>query len=1209
MNRLPTGVITHLKDVYMRAGQVERLVDLSREATERTTTEKRKAESESSNQSSHKKCNYDLRKVIMTEAYCTPYSVHPGGDKLFKDLKRMMDSSSLPSTSSSSSPSSSETVAPAVATVSTLVTTAAPVFLVLAAGMVQMESESTGQHRDGKQPMGSEEGVFEWDEEVNGGKEQEKILLVGKLWASRAINVKAAIETMIKLWNPSQPIVGNVIDAKDKTFIFRFHTERDKARVLEGQPWHFDKFMWCFDEPNQSGKLTDSSLNFFPIWARIYDLPISGRTSLSNATRLGNSLGSFMHFKHGPNPELDRAIRVRVLFDIREPLKTAIPIRVRDGRTISFPVKYERLPTFCYGCGIIGHGEKDCEHGPYEDEDLKFGEWLRASPWKVVKTEKESSGKAARDLRAKFDEVSAKETEETISKMIDKLKSIALGLRTKKQAASEEGEKAETGIVAGREEVVGGSVSRCLAAVNEGNAVKDPATDGGGERAREEGVVDMATEEGDSQFTGFLQEVTSGREEGITVNSSNGARGGGLGSGQRGWTRIPRLGEKGDGSSKSGGNKKEECSKRRREECAENVTTKKQILIADGGVLIPEAEVDASALRALIRREAPAIVFLCETKLSGRELRRVRERVDGYFGVEVDSMGRSEGLALMWKRDIDCSFLSSSVHHIDCSIRMEGGEWRLTGFYGWPAVSDRHLSWELLRLLGRQSQLPSVCIGDFNEVLFSTEMKGGSRPQWQMNNFRAAVDECGLRDVAWVGNQFSFDNGQVGDANRQCMLDRALCSSSWTDIFPYARLFYLEREWSDHSPIKLVLDHRVRESLRPKEFKFEHMWVGEKGCEEAIERGVMRGKGDLVRVLAECKVELRRWKGTNLKQLTREIRVKYQQLGRLNESDRNEVNVKKRRKIIAELANLRRQEELYWRQRSRALWLKDEDKNTKFFHTRAGERKQKNFIAKLIDDQGVTRSGNEVVALVANSYFQELFTSSNSEVPDDILRGIEQRVTDEMNGILRREYCEEEVIDALHQMHPLKALGPDGMNGLFYQTYWSHIGTEVISTVLDILRGGVSPREINTTNIVLIPKKKAPDKIRDFRPIILCNVAYKLVSKVLANRLKLFLNDIVSENQSAFTPGRAIADNILIAFEVFHYMKNSKSTEGVMAVKLDMAKAYDRVEWHFLERVLRSMGFDGDWVSRVMECVSTVSFSVLINGQPSESFVPSRGLR
>ncbi|XP_074266966.1 uncharacterized protein LOC141590260 [Silene latifolia] len=164
--------------------------------------------------------------------------------------------------------------------------------------------------------------------------------------------------------------------------------------------------------------------------------------------------------------------------------------------------------------------------------------------------------------------------------------------------------------------------------------------------------------------------------------------------------------------------------------------------------------------------------------------------------------------------ELDCAFVSSSVHHIDINIKGDEGEWRLTGLYGWPGASDRHLSWELLRLLSRQSLLPWVCIGDYNEILFSTEMKGGSRPQWQMNNFWAAVDECGLKDISREGYHFSWDNEQSGEANRQCMLDRAMSSSSWTDMFPYARLIYLEREWSDHAPIKLVLDHRRRETYR-----------------------------------------------------------------------------------------------------------------------------------------------------------------------------------------------------------------------------------------------------------------------------------------------------------------------------------------------------------------------------------------------------------
>ncbi|XP_074289141.1 uncharacterized protein LOC141614281 [Silene latifolia] len=887
-----------------------------------------------------------------------------------------------------------------------------------------MEGRSRGQRRDVKQLMGSEEGLFEWEEDTGGKAVEKKCVLVGKLWASRAINVKAAVDTMIKLWNPSKPIMGNVIDAKEKTFIFSFGAERDRARVLEGKPWHFDKFVWCFDEPNQSGKISDVPLFLFPIWARIYDLPISGRTSLENARKLGNCLGNFLHFKHGPNAELDRAIRVRVLYDIREPLKASIPIRMKGGSTSQFDVKYERLPTFCYGCGLIGHREKDCDEGPYDEEDLKFGEWLRASPWKVVKTEKEGVGKAARNLRPIFDEVGKDDSRDIISSMIKKLQNIALDLKSKKHS-----------------EKLNGSIKR------------------GGEEA---GVSHVVNGEGQQ-----AEEVGRGSSIG------------------------------------------EVCS-----------------------------------LEGMGGREATYVPYVVEVL-----------------------MGEGEG---------------ASVHHMDFRVRGDGGEWRITGFYGWPSVTDRHLSWELIRLLHSQSQLPWVCIGDFNEIMYSTEMKGGSRPQWQMNNFRNALDDCGLRCIAWEGYNFSFDNGQAGEANRQSMLDRAVCTGEWTDLFPFARLHYLARDWSDHAPIKLFLNMREMGDRRERGFKFEQIWVGEEGSGDAVSRGVERGRGDLVSIL---------------------------ELSKLNEEARSVENIQRRKKLVAELAKLRGQEEKFWRQRSRALWLKDGDKNTKFFHTRAGERKTKNHIAKLIDDNGFPRVGDEEVAKVANAYFQGLFQTTQPMVTDDILAGVGNRVTAAMNGGLRREYTEEEITDALNQMHPLKASGPDGMNGLFYQTYWDLVGPCVTRTVLAILRGESSPREINKTNIVLIPKKKAPDKIREFRPISLCNVAYKPVSKVLANRLKAFLGDIVSENQSAFTPGRAISDNVLIAFEIFNFMKGHNGREGFMALKLDMAKAYDRVEWVFLERVLRAMGFDRAWIRRVMECVSTVSFSVLINGQPSSTFIPSRGLR
>ena len=184
------------------------------------------------------------------------------------------------------------------------------------------------------------------------------------------------------------------------------------------------------------------------------------------------------------------------------------------------------------------------------------------------------------------------------------------------------------------------------------------------------------------------------------------------------------------------------------------------------------------------------------------------------------------------------------------------------------------------------------------------------------------------------------------------------------------------------------------------------------------------------------------------------------------------------------------------------------------------------------------------------------------------------------------------------------------MPPLFYQSFWSLIDVDICSTVLDCLNNCKIPLEINSTNITLIPKVKSPEPITDFRPISLCNIVYKIVSKVLANRFRVVLLSIIFENQSAFQAGRVISDNILMAFETLHYMKHQQNGKsGFLALKLDMSKAYDRVEWAYLEAIMGKMGFDRKWVNLIMECISTVSYSILINGEPSQIIHPTRGLR
>ena len=203
------------------------------------------------------------------------------------------------------------------------------------------------------------------------------------------------------------------------------------------------------------------------------------------------------------------------------------------------------------------------------------------------------------------------------------------------------------------------------------------------------------------------------------------------------------------------------------------------------------------------------------------------------------------------------------------------------------------------------------------------------------------------------------------------------------------------------------------------------------------------------------------------------------------------------------------------------------------------------------------------IASIATEYFKELFSTSCPSRIEEVANLVPRSVTLEMNKQLTKEFQREEIIQVVHSMHPTKAPGPDSMSAIFYQKYWDVIGNDIINTVLNVLNSNASVAPLNQTNIALIPKTNSPTKMNEFQPISLCNVSYKIISKVLANRLKPILSTIISENQSAFVPGRLITDNVLVAFEIMYYLKKKEGKENYMAVKLDMSKAYDRVEWCF----------------------------------------------
>lgn len=228
-------------------------------------------------------------------------------------------------------------------------------------------------------------------------------------------------------------------------------------------------------------------------------------------------------------------------------------------------------------------------------------------------------------------------------------------------------------------------------------------------------------------------------------------------------------------------------------------------------------------------------------------------------------------------------------------------------------------------------------------------------------------------------------------------------------------------------------------------------------------------------------------------------------------------------------------EETYWKQRAKNYWLAEGDANTKFFHATASARKRTNHIAFPENDEGEQIHNHEDMCQVVKGYFTEVFSRGRSHNASPNLPS-DRRVTAAQNADLVAEVTFEEFTTAVKQMHPDMASGPDGLNPAFFQQFWAILGHEVFLCCKEWLSNCLFPVNVNDTNVVLIPKKENAKCMKDLRSIALCNVLYKIMAKVLSNRLKIVLPTLISEHQSAFVPGRSITDNVLVAFEIIHHM-------------------------------------------------------------------------
>lgn len=348
-------------------------------------------------------------------------------------------------------------------------------------------------------------------------------------------------------------------------------------------------------------------------------------------------------------------------------------------------------------------------------------------------------------------------------------------------------------------------------------------------------------------------------------------------------------------------------------------------------------------------------------------------------------------------------------------------------------------TWDLLRYLARDSNLPWVVMGDLNNVTSQDDKRGGARYLRNLvEGFNETLSDAGLFDMNLVGHHYTWERRRGTKDFTEIRLDRVLSDAEWLNMYPMAKVYNLEGSTSDHSPLLLVPKVAIQ-IAKVNRFRFENAWLVDPMCEQLVKNEWETNScSDIQGKIQSCGEKLSEWGRevtVNFSGRIKECKTELKKLRR-NKDVHAQIKYKEINKQMMVILN---QREIFWRQRSKQLWLHSRDQNSRYFHAAASARMRNNQINQLKNEDGSWVNWENGLPNLITRYFSELFTASRTD-SNEVVQCIPTKITTGQNIELLKDVTGEEIKNVVFQMHPDKSPWPDGMTPVFFPKILEYCG-------------------------------------------------------------------------------------------------------------------------------------------------------------------------